>query len=53
MAKCDMCYCRIENDMDPACVRVCTTKALKIGPVEEFSKNKAEHASISIIKSIV
>lgn len=53
MAKCDMCYYRIENDMDPACVRVCTTKALKIGPVDEFSEHKAEHASISILKSLI
>ena len=53
MAKCDMCYYRIENDMDPACVRVCPTKALKIGPIEELSEHKAEHASVSILKSLI
>jgi len=53
MAKCDMCIIRITHDMQPACVRVCPTKALDVGPVEEISRLKTEKTSIEILKSLV
>ncbi|OFW58335.1 MAG: hypothetical protein A2133_01760 [Actinobacteria bacterium RBG_16_64_13] len=31
MQKCDLCSVRLENGLDPACVRVCPTKALRQG----------------------
>ncbi len=53
MAKCDMCRIRMSHDLEPACVRVCTTNALKIGPIEEISEQKAEKASITILQSLI
>jgi anaerobic dimethyl sulfoxide reductase subunit B len=53
MAKCDLCYIRHENDLKPACVRVCPAQALDVGPIEDLSKRKAEKASILILKSLV
>lgn len=37
MEKCDLCAVRVEHGMDPACVRVCPTKALRFGPENEVS----------------
>ena len=31
MQKCNLCFERISNNLEPACVRVCPTKALKFG----------------------
>lgn len=31
MQKCDLCSVRLENGLEPACVRVCPTKALRQG----------------------
>ena len=31
MQKCDLCTVRLENGLEPACVRVCPTKALRQG----------------------
>ncbi len=53
MAKCHFCHERMEYGYEPACVRVCPTKALRLGPVEDISKEKAAKASNSILKSIV
>ena len=53
MAKCDLCHVRREHELKPACVRVCPTQALDVGPIEELSKRKAEVASIVILKSLV
>ena len=36
--KCDMCYSRIENDMEPACVKACPTGALMFGDKAEMLK---------------
>jgi anaerobic dimethyl sulfoxide reductase subunit B (iron-sulfur subunit) len=37
MQKCDLCSVRIENGLDPACVRVCPTGALHYGRPNELS----------------
>lgn len=36
IAKCDMCFSRLENDMQPACVKTCPTGALKFGDKDEM-----------------
>jgi len=36
--KCDMCYSRIDNDMEPACVKACPTGALQFGDKGEMLK---------------
>ena len=46
-------YDRIEAGLQPACVRVCSTKALSFGPLEEVTKKKAEKASIKILRALV
>jgi anaerobic dimethyl sulfoxide reductase subunit B (iron-sulfur subunit) len=37
MQKCDLCSARIENGLEPACVRVCPTKALRRGDPNTLS----------------
>ena len=53
MAKCDFCHDRVEAGLQPACVRVCSTKALNFGPVQEITEKKAEKASIKILKALL
>ena len=53
MAKCDLCHLRREHGMEPACVLVCPTQALNVGPIEELSREKAEKASVIILKSLI
>jgi formate dehydrogenase iron-sulfur subunit len=36
LAKCDMCLDRVENGLDPACVKVCPTGAMNFGEREEI-----------------
>ena len=52
MAKCHFCLHRIEHGLEPACVRVCPTRALGFGPMEQLSQEKAEKASRSILASL-
>lgn len=37
MQKCDLCSTRLENGLEPACVRVCPTKALRQGDPNEMT----------------
>ena len=53
MAKCDFCHDRVEAGLQPACVRVCSTRALSFGSLEEVTEKKAEKASIKILKALV
>jgi anaerobic dimethyl sulfoxide reductase subunit B len=51
MSKCNLCHVRLAHDLLPACVLVCPTQALKIGTSEDLSKEKAEKASLTILKN--
>lgn len=42
--KCDMCYSRIDNAMDPACVKACPTGALMFGDKTEMLEVAYERA---------
>ena len=53
MAKCDFCNPRLEYGLIPACVRVCPTRALDLGPLEKISEQKSEKAAAKILKSLI
>lgn len=53
MSKCHLCIKRVDAGLDPACVRVCPTRALRFGPVDDLSIQKAEKASKNIIEAFV
>ena len=53
MSKCNFCIDRVAYGMEPACVRTCTTRALGFGPMEELSREKAEKASVRILKGLM
>jgi Fe-S-cluster-containing dehydrogenase component len=53
MIKCDLCIVRIENGLEPACVRTCTTGALQFGYAEELAVQKAGDASLRILKTLL
>ncbi|MBQ4370470.1 MAG: 4Fe-4S dicluster domain-containing protein [Oscillospiraceae bacterium] len=40
MEKCDGCYVRVSLGMEPACVKICPTKALRLLTDEEYRKEK-------------
>ena len=45
MQKCDLCSVRLENGLEPACVRACPTKALKQGDPNEISQDREKKAA--------
>ena len=51
MSKCDFCVARVENGLEPACVRTCTTKVLTFGPTEKLTEERARTASTKIVLS--
>ncbi len=51
MSKCDFCVARVENGLEPACVRTCPTRALAFGPMEELAEPQAKKASGIIVSS--
>jgi anaerobic dimethyl sulfoxide reductase subunit B (iron-sulfur subunit) len=53
MSKCNRCFQRVENGMEPACVHTCTTRALGFGTMEELSRKKAGKASIRILEGLL
>ncbi len=53
MIKCDLCITRIENGLDPACVRTCTTGALQFGDVAQIAEQKSTDASVNILKAFL
>jgi Fe-S-cluster-containing dehydrogenase component len=42
ISKCDGCSIRVENGLIPACVRVCTTKALKYDTTQNIEQLRKE-----------
>ena len=52
MSKCDFCMARVENGLEPACVRTCTTKALRFGPLEKLTEQQAKKASDALVSSL-
>ncbi len=45
MQKCDLCSARIENGLEPACVRVCPTRALRQGDPNEMGLDREKRAA--------
>ena len=43
LAKCDMCIDRVENGLEPACVKVCPTGAMNFGDREDILKLAQKH----------
>lgn len=48
MQKCDLCSARLENGLEPACVRVCPTKALKQGDPNVMSQDREKKAAAKL-----
>jgi anaerobic dimethyl sulfoxide reductase subunit B (iron-sulfur subunit) len=53
MTKCDLCHVRRDHGLTPACVRVCPTQALECGPIDALGEQKAERASVRILKTLI
>lgn len=52
MAKCRLCAERVDNGMEPACVHVCPTKALRLGNIDEATKQMEEKALLQMLLRI-
>lgn len=44
MKKCNLCYDRTSQDLQPWCAQVCPTQALWYGDFEQFSNQRRGHA---------
>jgi Fe-S-cluster-containing dehydrogenase component len=51
MQKCHMCYHRLQYSMEPACVRICPTRALDFGTPEELAQKHSCQAGKRILNS--
>jgi formate dehydrogenase iron-sulfur subunit len=47
LAKCDMCSDRVENGLEPACVKVCPTGAMNFGEREEIMALANERLAVA------
>ncbi len=47
LAKCDMCNDRVENGLEPACVKVCPTGAMNFGEREEIIELAAQRLALA------
>lgn len=52
MEKCNGCYLRLQYGMEPACVRVCPTGALRMVTEEEYEKTHGEYSLVAEAKEI-
>lgn len=53
MHKCNLCIDRVVQNMEPACVHTCTTKALGFGPIDALARKNAQKASVMILKGLL
>jgi DMSO reductase iron-sulfur subunit len=53
MSKCHFCADRVDHGMEPACVRVCPTRALGFGSMDNLSRQKAEKASRLVLEPLL
>ena len=53
MEKCHLCSERLRHGMQPACVRVCPTRALDYGPPDELAGKQARQAGFQILRSCI
>ena len=51
MQKCDLCGVRLENGLEPACVRVCPTGALRQGSPNELALEVEKKAALRLLSS--
>lgn len=51
MIKCDFCVARIENGLEPACVRTCTTGALQFGCIDEVMRRENQKKCTEMMKA--
>ena len=47
--KCDLCIDRLRENLSPACVDACPTKALRFMPVEEFTKERRKEFAKGLV----
>jgi anaerobic dimethyl sulfoxide reductase subunit B (iron-sulfur subunit) len=52
MQKCNQCLIRVKNDLEPACVRTCPTRALKFGPVNQIEHEIEGKAAARLVRSL-
>lgn len=52
MEKCQMCRERVHHGLEPACVHICPTKALKFGEINELAQQTGMKASARILAAI-
>ena len=52
MEKCHGCYLRLQYGLEPACVRVCPTGALRMVTQEEYDRTRGEHSVVEEARRI-
>ena len=53
LKKCDGCHVRLKCGMEPACVRVCPTGALKVYDAETYEKEKLDKSLHTLAYSML
>ncbi|ABV36016.1 4Fe-4S ferredoxin, iron-sulfur binding domain protein [Shewanella sediminis HAW-EB3] len=51
MTKCDGCYDRLEQGLNPTCVDSCPLRALEFGPIDELRNKHGDNADIQPLPS--
>ena len=53
MEKCHLCCDRLQHGMQPACVKICPTRALDFGSQEALARKQARHAGMRILNAFM